>query len=424
MADSVADASAMPPPVPAPPTMPAPAPNPLLALHQQANAELQAYADLEVVTTFGHPQAEYSLTRKSAGLFDAAHRGILELTGRDRLDFLNRFLTNQTFDKEKKIDLADGAGVYAFLLNNKGRIVTDMNVIARPGATLLELDGRLIQPLMEIFEKYRFGEKVVFHNRRGDLHEIALHGPAAAEILRQAAEGSSPAENFDASALAPLGSATTRVFGVDATIWRDDATGAPGFWLITSAEEAAALWTAALEKFAGNLGATPGQAIATASGEIAKRQLRPIGWAVFNTLRIEAGRPLFGIDFDDSVLPAETGLLDRAVSFIKGCYLGQEIVARMHARGVVARKIVGFQMGSDALPIAGTHLFDDAANQVGAVTSSTMSPILSNKAIGLALVKANFAAPGTALVVPAEGAMHTATIVPLPFYPPADPTRK
>ena len=84
------------------------------------------------------------------------------------------------------------------------------------------------------------------------------------------------------------------------------------------------------------------------------RPVRPIGWAAFNATRIEAGRPMFGIDFDESVLPHETGpLLNRAVSFTKGCYPGQEIVARMQARGGTARNIVGIRMGDDALPIAG-----------------------------------------------------------------------
>src|SRR5205807_8530340 len=116
-------------------------------------------------------------------------------------------------------------------------------------------------------------------------------------------------------------------------------------------------------------------------GETGKRGLRPIGWAAFNAARIEAGRPIFGIDFDESVLPAETGQFNRAVSVTKGCYLGQEIVARMHARQQVARQLAGIRMDSDALPIAGAKIFDDASNEIGGVTSSTLSPVLSNVAI-------------------------------------------
>jgi folate-binding protein YgfZ len=150
-------------------------------------------------------------------------------------------------------------------------------------------------------------------------------------------------------------------------------------------------------------------------GPEGKRALRPIGWAAFNACRIEAGRPIFGIDFDDSILPAETGQLARAVSFTKGCYPGQEVVARMYARQQVAKQIVGLKMESDALPIAGAQIFDDNGNAVGGVTSSTISPILSNAALCLGLVKRPFFAIGTKLTIPAEGAMHKATVVEMPF---------
>ncbi len=124
---------------------------------------------------------------------------------------------------------------------------------------------------------------------------------------------------------------------------------------------------------------------------------------------------MFGIDFDDSVLPAETGQLERAVSFTKGCYLGQEIVARMHVRGQVARQIVGIRMKEDALPIAGAAILDKEKNQIGGITSSTISPVLSNTAICLGMVKSTFAAVGTELQIAAEGAFRMGTVVKLPF---------
>ena len=124
---------------------------------------------------------------------------------------------------------------------------------------------------------------------------------------------------------------------------------------------------------------------------------------------------MFGIDFDESVLPAETGQLSRAVSLTKGCYLGQEIVARMHARGQLARQIVGLKMDGDALPIAGAKIFDEGDNEVGGITSSTLSPVLSNRAICLGLVKKPFFNVGTRLRIPAEGGIHPASVVELPF---------
>src|SRR5437868_8197224 len=105
------------------PAIPPALPNPLRDLHEKANAEFQSYASLEIVSTFGEPQAEYAAIRKAAALIDEPQRGILELTGADRLSFLNNLLTNQTWDKAAKSGLAAGQGVYAFFLNGKGRII-------------------------------------------------------------------------------------------------------------------------------------------------------------------------------------------------------------------------------------------------------------------------------------------------------------
>lgn len=367
--------------------------NPLRELHEQAEAEFQAYGDIEIVSTFGEPQAEYSAIRKGCAMFDSAQRGILQVTGSQRIDFLNRFLTNRLADKDGKNPLAAGTGVYAFLLNNKGRIVADMNVLERGDCTLLETDARNVAGLRQTLEKFVFTEKVAFAEWLGTKHEIALHGPGSAEVLRQL--GAECAE------LKPLDSKGISIDGISALVWRDDPCGSPGYFIILDSQNAPQIWMKILSRFSVE--------------EAGKRQVRPAGWAVFNTTRIEAGRPMFGIDFDDSVLPAETGQLPRAVSLTKGCYLGQEIVARMHARGQVARQIVGIRMKDDALPIAGAAIMDPQKNQVGGITSSTISPVLSNAAICLGIIKSAFAATGTELQIAAEGAFRSGMIAKLPF---------
>jgi folate-binding protein YgfZ len=370
-------------------------PNPLLALHQQAEAELQPYAQVEIVSTFGEPQAEYAALHKACGLMDLPQRGILELTGKDRLPFLNNLLTNKTWDKETKSGLQAGEGVYAFFLNGKGRIVADMNVLELGERTLLEMDGRLVGQIRSTFDKYLFVEQVKMQDCTSTLHQIALYGPTSRDVLATAIGGELPP-------LEALGSAVVKLFDQDVIVYRDDATGSPGYVLVVPIDAAVGIWTNLLERFG-------------ASSELGKRALRPVGWAAFNATRIEAGRPIFGIDFDDTVLPAETGQFNRGVSVTKGCYLGQEIVARMYARGQVARQLVGLRLESDAVPMAGTKITDDAGNEVGGVTSSTLSPILSNVAIALAYLKKPLFAGGTVVKVPAEGGMHAATVVELPF---------
>ena len=378
--------------------MPTSLPNPLHSLHTQAEAEFQPYAEVEIVSTFGEPQAEYAALHKGCGMLDLPQRGILELTGKDRLPFLNNLLTNQTWSKETKTGMAAGLGVYAFYLNTKGRIVTDLNVLELGDRTLLEMDGRLVPQLRLMFEKYLFAEQVTMTDCTGTLHQIALHGAGSWEVLNAAIGTPLPV-------LDPLSSTSIRIFGVDAIVYRDDPTGQTGYVLIVPIAAAKTVWMNLLSKLG-------------TSSETGKRALRPVGWAAFNAARIEGGRPIFGIDFDDSILPAETGQFNRAVSVTKGCYLGQEIVARMHARQQVAKQLVGIRMESDALPIAGTKILDDANNEIGGVTSSTLSPILSNMAICLGYLKRPFFAPKTIVNIPAEGSVRKGTVVDLPFSDP------
>jgi len=367
-----------------------------------AEAEFQPYADLEIVTTFGQPEAEYAAVRKGAGLMDLPQRGVLELTGKDRLAFLNNLLTNQTWDKATKSGLAAGTGVYAYFLNLKGRIVADMNVLELGERTLLEMDVRMVETIRKAFDKYLFAEQVKMGSLVGRVHRLAIHGPEARSILDDAAGATVPE-------LGQLGSTQVAMFGVEGVVvFRDDECAVPGYHLIVPAERAAELWSRLLHQFSNPL-------------ELGKRRLRGIGWAAYNACRIEGGRPLFDIDFGNSAnseqsqLPAEAGRFDRAVSVTKGCYLGQEIVARMHARQQVAKQLVGLRVNADALPVAGAHLYDEKENQVGMVTSSTVSPVLSNACIALGYLKKPFFALGTKVRVAAEGAMREAEVVGVPF---------
>ncbi len=372
------------------------APNPLYELHTQAEAEFQSYDQTEIVATFGEPQAEYAAIHKGAALFDLAHRGILELTGKDRLSFLNNLLTNQTFDKATKTGLTAGQGVYAFLLNAKsGRITADMNVIERGDRTMLEMDARLTAAVKTALEKYVFTEQVKIADVTDRLHQFAVYGPSARATLTEII-------GVEIPELGLIASTEIEAFSKPVTVWRDGPTGTAGYHLVVPIEAARELWMRLVTD-------------ATTATDPGKRRLRPAGWAVFNAARIEAGRPLFGIDFDDTILPAETGQLSRALSFTKGCYPGQEIVARMHARQQVAKQIVGLKFADDNLPIAGAAVTDDNGNTVGGVTSSTISPVLSNTAIALAVLKRPHFAVGTVLNVPAEGAMRKAVVTALPF---------
>jgi aminomethyltransferase len=285
-------------------------PNPLHESHVRVDAEFQPYEAVEIVSTFGEPQAEYAALHKACGLIDLAHRGVLELTGKDRLQFLNNLLTNELWFKATKTGLAAGEGRYAFLLGTNGRIVGDMNVLERGDRLFLEMDARMVEPIRKALDRYLFADQVKLIDRVGALHELALHGPGAPAVL-DAAVGSHITE------LPPLGSTQVVLFDTDVTVWRDDVCGAPGLHLLVPADQVGHVWSTLVGRF--------GELVAHA-----RRPLRPVGWAAFNTVRIEAGRPLFGIDFDSTIVPAETGgeTFARAVNVAKGCYVGQEIVKK------------------------------------------------------------------------------------------------
>src|SRR5688500_15978576 len=187
--------------------------NTLQDIHRQAEAEFQPYGDVEIVSTFGEPPAEYAAVRKGCGMMDLPQRGVLELSGKDRLPFLNNLLSNQTYGKESKTGLAAGKGVYAFLLSAKsGRVVTDVNVIERGERTLLELYVRRSAMVKQTLDRYRFAEQVKLADRRNELHESALHGPRAAEGLKSVG-----VEGIDA--LESLDSMAASLFEVETSIW-------------------------------------------------------------------------------------------------------------------------------------------------------------------------------------------------------------
>ena len=392
--------------------------SPLSDLHHAI--ETSTFGDfggVEIVTSYAEPQLEYGAIHQRCGLIDAPWRGVLEVGGKDRHEFLGNLITNKTWDKATKAGLAAGEGVRAFCLNLKGRVVADLTLIERGDRLLIDVDRRLVAMLATTLDRYVFTEKVTFADRGMTHARLSLIGPGAAAIVYDAG-------GVDVAGLKPLASTSTTLFGAGVEVWRDDPTTECGLQLLVAHEQVDAVWRGLIDAFAED-GQTSN-----------RRRLRRVGWAAFNAGRIEAGRPMLGIDYEAAapsvpgkkkdaetetpaatkgILAAETGQFETHVDVTKGCYLGQEIVARMHARNVLARRIVGFRMDDDALPVAGAGVFDAGGAQVGIVTSSAPSPRLSNAGIGLALVKRPSFEAGTIVTIDAEGERRPARIVATPF---------
>jgi folate-binding protein YgfZ len=325
-------------------------------------------------------------------------RGLLRCTGRDCVDFLHRLTTQDIRG------LRGGGTCRAFQLNEKGRIVADLMVHHGDVDTWLEGDACDLPALGAMLEKRVFTEDVVIQDITGEWVGLALHGPQAPDLLR--ALGGAPAVR---PAEMPGTHHVIELAGHRLTAYRYDDCGSVGLHLWVRIEHVAEVYGALAQALGGLDPEVEGGVRRAITG-------RGIGWLAYNTARIEAGTPLYHVDFGPDCLPAETGILDQAVSFTKGCYLGQEIVGRMQSQGHPKRRLVGLRCPDTRLPSAGSQVLD-RGQVVGGVTSSALAPLLGNLAVALAMVQWGKHQPETVLSVAAEGEMVSATVQALRFMP-------
>lgn len=345
-------------------------PSPIDDLHDKADAQFSAFGDIPIVAMHDIVETEYGRLRAAAAVMDCPHRNLIQITGPDRADFLHRLFTSD-------IALArPGQTRRSLLLANKGQILADMIVLIDEDRILIDTDAVDAPSLLKELEKLHFSEQVELSDLSENQHQLSVHGPGAMQFF------DAPAE-LAAGQCAMLSARQTPCIA-----YREDQCGVPGIHLWISTEQVRALWIALTDP----------------ANEL---RARPLGWLAFNMARIEAGRPLFHIDFGPDSLPGEARLGKDILSPTKGCYRGQEIVATMRDRGHPAKLLVAFQSQSDALPTAGTPIYespDPDARAIGAVTSSTISPLKGGTPIGIAMVKWGHHEPGTILHAPAEGA--------------------
>ncbi|MFM9956965.1 MAG: YgfZ/GcvT domain-containing protein [Phycisphaerales bacterium] len=387
--------------------------SPLNPLHQQAEATFVMYGSgdpnspggggsIAVVETFGELEAEYAALRKGCVLMDLPHRGVIRVGGRERLDFLGRMVT-----QEMK-GFAPGTVRRSFWLSRKGRIDADLTMVQLEDEMWIDADALVSARTAAALSDFLFSEDVKIEDESARMHRLALHGPTAAALLDAV---SSPVVGPGASGTSDRGAGRIEIAGKPAVLFRDDSTGEAGFELIVEIPDVPVVYEALLER------------------GLAGFKLRTCGWHAFNIARIEAGRPLFHIDFGTESLAHETGpeCLADHVSFTKGCYLGQEIVARMQSLGHPKQVLVGLKLDDDVVPTPGDEapqrqpetgasvllgVEGAEAKPVGAVTSSTRSPMLGDRPICFAPVKWDQSKPGTRLLVATAAGAVGATVQP------------
>jgi len=327
--------------------------------------------------------------RESAGLFHLHGRALLTVDGEDRVRWLNGMVSN---DVAKLRAETDHSGCYALLLTPKGRIVTDLHILQRGDTLWLELDASVVDSVRERLEKYVIADDVRITDRTRDYARFGLEGPGAAVILQRALSAAPPTA-ANAWKSYTLG-------GFDVTVAAFGWSGEPGFQLFVEREGGDAVDRAIRD--------------AGRSGNLVEADEETL-----EVLRIEAGIPRVGAELDEEVLPAEADLVERAIAFDKGCYTGQEIVARLDSRGRVQHRLVGLTfsgdgVSGDALPAPGAVL-EVAGRATGEVTSACHSA--SAGSIGLGYVRREHATPGTEVRLGdgADGA--SARVTALPFVP-------
>jgi folate-binding protein YgfZ len=350
----------------------APRSSPLADLHRELGAEIAERLGALVAVRYSSVPEETEVLHEGCGLVDRSWMEALELSGTDRARFLNGLVTCEVRE------LGEGGGAYGFLTSRKGGILSDFVLLELGDRFRLELPPGRGEPVAEHLGRYVLAERVEI--RPAAALPLTLVGPTAKGILRELLGGALPA---------PLetrwGNAEAELAGQAVRVAHRPLLGA----------EAWALWV------------EPAGARALAEALLAAPGVQPVGFDALDTVRIEAGVPWWGRDYDESSLPQETGL-EEALNFTKGCYLGQEVVARIHYRGGVNRLLRGLQFDGDEPPAEGTELRLEG-RAVGRVGSVALSPVLEGP-VGLALLNKRGAEPGTRLEVEGGGEAEVAEL--------------
>ena len=301
------------------------------------------------------PEGYRALTR-TAAIVRRGDRGVLAVTGADRLSWLQGLVTNDV------AALPIGGICEAAYLTPQGRMITDLRIVNEPERTLLDVPASLSESLHARLDALLFSEDAQIADVSSRIVIVDVHGPRAAEIV------------------------------ADESFVRDDAFELPGFSAFVPAADVPALVS-----------------------RLVDRGAVEITLETLDVARVEAGRPAFLIDLDEHTIPLEAGLERRAISFTKGCYVGQEVIVRVTHRGGgrVARRLVGLRLHGNDVPKPGDVVVTNA-REIGKVTSAVRSPTL-NVPIALALVHRDFVEPGTTLEVRSATGAAAAEVSSLPF---------
>jgi folate-binding protein YgfZ len=333
-----------------------------------------------MLTTAGIDQ-DYRVLRSDAGLMDSANRVRLRINGTARAKFLQGILTNDVNV------LNPGRGLYAAVLTSKGKMQADLTVYALSDWWWVDAEPEVAGTLPTLLSRYTIGTDAVVSSMAATHSILSLYGPTAPRVLAAAFPGPS----------IPTGDLAVSEMdwnGHRLVIAEAGYPGVPGYKILAQSE--------AIEATRHALLAAGASAVDSAALEV---------------VRIEGGVPRFGIDMSDENFPPEARIEERAISYTKGCYMGQETIARIKTYGHVNRLLVGLYPDTDRPVPAGTRIMSTGGENkdVGYVTSSVLSPALG-RVIALGYVHRSLDVTGTSMSLAMEPPV-SAAVAPLPFVP-------
>jgi folate-binding protein YgfZ len=358
----------------------------LYDFHQKLGARFMDLNGKQAVSEYEDDAGEQRSLTESAGIIDLSFRSRVSLTGADRVRFLHGQVTNDIKS------LRPGTGCYAALVTAKGRMQSDLNVYALANELLLDFEPGLTNAVCERLEKYIVADDVELVDVATQYSLLSIQGPQSAAVasgLKLVPELPSAPFHFCTVMDSPLG---------ELYLVNQPRLGTAGFdlYLPISAMATVAEQALTLTKAIGG-GAC--------------------GWQALEAARIEAGIPRFGSDMDETNLPQECGIESSAISYNKGCYIGQEVLNRIHTMGHVNRHLSGFKLAENLenLPQRGDKLFFEG-REIGFITSALLSRRL-RRPIALGFVRRERDQVGGELTLRTAGQESTARVAELPFRP-------
>jgi folate-binding protein YgfZ len=365
---------------------------PLDETHARLGAEMIERDGWSVPGSYGDVLYEYAAVREAgAGLIDLSPRGRILVSGTEAVQFLNGLITNDMKT------LAENSWMPAAFPNVQGRLIASVRVVRltdEEGKTacptfLIDTEAATHQSVLKTIERFTLAGDFRVKDVTIDTALLSVQGRRAAEIINSVLGES-------AAGLSHGAATQIKWQGSDVTVIRATNTTTDGFDLIVSARQAGSLWDV-----------------------LHSRGARPVGYDALEILRIEAGLPRYGVDMDETNVVTEAAL-DAAVSYTKGCYVGQEIIARIKYRGHVAKKLSGVLLDQPVNIESGAAIKSLDDKEIGRTTSITLSPYLG-RTIALGYVKYDYLAPGTEVKVISGDEELLAQVAELPFVRVASP---